>query len=103
MTHVRCAFQILEENAPEPKKSKHVSCHMIFDVKMDFMRKPWLVARGHCMNFPASLTYSSVIAHDSIRIAFLVAALNYLDILSVDIGNAYLKHQQKNECILYVD
>ena len=29
-------------------------------------------------------------SHDSVRIAFLIAALNDLDILSADIGNAYL-------------
>jgi hypothetical protein len=39
---------------------------------------------------PASLTYSSVVSRDSVRIAFLIAALNDLDILSCDISNAYL-------------
>jgi hypothetical protein len=39
---------------------------------------------------PASLTYSSVISCDSIRITFLLAALNDVNILATDIGNAYL-------------
>ena len=39
---------------------------------------------------PASLTYSSVVSCESIRIAFTVAALNDLDDLVADIGNAYL-------------
>ena len=39
---------------------------------------------------PASLTYSSVVARDSVKIAFLYAALNDLDLSACDIGNAYL-------------
>ena len=39
---------------------------------------------------PASLTYSSVVARDSVRIAFVLAALNELDIRACDIQNAYL-------------
>ncbi len=48
------------------------------------------MAGGHCTDPPVSFTYSSVVAHASIRIALLAAALNDLDIQSVDIGNAYL-------------
>ena len=95
MMHVRCAFKILEEDAPKPRMSKRIPCHMIFDVKMDFTRKARLVAGGHCTDPPASLTYSSVVARDSIRIAFLIAALNDLDILSADIGNACLNAPTK--------
>ena len=39
---------------------------------------------------PALLTYSSVVSCESVRIAFAVAALNKLDVLVADIGNAYL-------------
>ena len=39
---------------------------------------------------PSSITYASVVMHDSVRLAFLIAALNGLDILACDIGNAYL-------------
>ena len=39
---------------------------------------------------PALLTYSSVVSRESVRIAFTVAALNDLDVLVADIGNAYL-------------
>jgi hypothetical protein len=44
------------------------------------------------MTQPAtSMTYSSVVSRDSVRISFLLATLNGLQILSCDIGNAYLK------------
>ena len=39
---------------------------------------------------PASLTYSSVVSRDSVKIAFLVGAINDLDIMACNIGNAYL-------------
>ena len=39
---------------------------------------------------PAQSTYASVVSRDSVRIGFLIAALNDLDILARDIGNAYL-------------
>ena len=39
---------------------------------------------------PASITYSSVVSRDSVRIAFLLAALNDVNIMACDVGNAYL-------------
>ena len=39
---------------------------------------------------PASLTYSSVVSRESVRIAVTVAVLNGLDVLVADIDNAYL-------------
>ena len=67
-----------------------ITCHMVFDVKMDLTRKARLVAGGHLTDAPSSLTYSSVVSRDSIRVAFLLAALNGLKVLACDIGNAYL-------------
>jgi hypothetical protein len=67
-----------------------INCHMIFDVKMDFSRKARFVAGGHMTDTPSSITYSSVVSRDSVRLAFLIAKLNGLDIMACDIGNAYL-------------
>ena len=66
--------------------------HMIFDIKMDgkFTRKARLVANGHLTDAPSSITYSSVVSRDSVRIAFMIASLNNLNIHACDIGNAYL-------------
>ncbi len=38
----------------------------------------------------SSITYSSVVSRDSVRLAFVIAALNDLDVMMCDIGNAYL-------------
>ncbi len=65
-------------------------CHMIFDVKMDLSRKARFVAGRHMTAPPASITYSSVVSRNSVRIAFMLEALNDLNILACNIGNAYL-------------
>jgi hypothetical protein len=69
---------------------QEIGCHIIFDVKMDFTRKARFVAGGHTTTAPSSMTYSSVVSRDSIRLAFLIAALNDLNIMSCDLENAYL-------------
>ena len=50
---------------------------------------------------PASITYSSVVARDSVRIAFMLAALHGVDIMAADVGNAYLNApcREKVYCI----
>ena len=90
MSNVRVAFELRERNTQPPVGYKHIPMKMIFDIKMDFTRKALLVAGGHKTDPPVSLTYSSVVSRDSVRIAFLVAATNNLNIMMADIGNAYL-------------
>ena len=65
---------------------------MIFDIKMDgkFTRKACYVADSHTTDPPSSITYSSIVSRDSIRIAFILADLNDIEIRAPDIGNAYL-------------
>lgn len=58
---------------------QEIKCHIIFDVKMDFTRKARFVAGGHMTEAPSSITYSSVVSRDSVRLAFLIAELNNLD------------------------
>ena len=48
------------------------------------------MANGNETEAPPTMTYSSVVSRDSVRIAFLIAALNDLKLLSCDIQNAYL-------------
>ena len=48
------------------------------------------MAGGHLTDPPSSMTYASVVGREAVRIALLVAALNYLKILAGDIQNAYL-------------
>ena len=68
---------------------EHVNVHMVFDIKMygNFTRKSRLVAEGHTTAPPSSIAYSSVVSRESVRISFLLASLNDLDIFSCYIGN----------------
>jgi hypothetical protein len=85
------AFHFLEDNENLPVGSQWIPFHMIFDIKCDFTRKARFVAGGHWTDVSSQLTYSSVVTRDSVRIAFLIAALNELYILAADVGNAYLQ------------
>ena len=99
MDKVKVAWNAHEEHTPEEVRTgkvsrfigfQEISCHIIFDVKMDFTRKARFVAGGHMTDTPASATYSSVVTRDSIRLAFLIAALNEVDVMACDLENAYL-------------
>lgn len=78
-----------------PPGYKFIKCHMNFEVKMDFMRKAWFLAGGHMTDPPPFLTYSSIVSRDGVHIGFTLAALNNLDLISIDIGNAYLQAETK--------
>ena len=99
MSKAKVSYEAIDGATPQDARSnkcdalrghKEIKCHIIFDVKMDFTRKARFVAGGHMTDTPSSITYSSVVSRESVKIAFLIAALNDLDIMSCDIGNAYL-------------
>ena len=99
MTNVRISFENLDDITPDEMGKwkiktgyKNVNMHMIFDIKMDgkFTRKARLVDDGHTTARPSSITYSSVVSWESVRIVFILAYLNGLDIFACDIGNEYL-------------
>jgi hypothetical protein len=100
MKNVRPAFNILDDGAKRPIGYKEIRCHLIFDIKMDFTRKARFVAGGHMTDPPSSITYSSIVSRESVRIAFTIAALNDLDVLCTDIGNAYLNAPCREQCMV---
>jgi hypothetical protein len=89
MKNVRISFRFLQADTDTPIGCKCIPCHMVFDIKMEFTRKARLVAGGHVTDPPVSITFSSVVSRESVGIAFLIAALNDLNILAADIGIAY--------------
>ena len=100
MSAVWKAFEFKEEGAQDPVGHKQIDVHMVFDIKPDFTRKARLVAGGHMTDPPAAITYASVVSRESVRIAFMVAALNDLDILAADIGNAYLNARTREKIFI---
>ena len=92
MNKVRIVFQVLEGDSEPPPTFQQIRCHLVYDVKMeDFQRKARLVASGHMTELPpAYVTYASVVSRESVRIELTLAALNSLEVKTVDIKNAYL-------------
>jgi len=61
MKEVCIVFNILPDGHVTPNGYQKIPCHMIFDVKMeDFC--PRLVAGGHRIKAPATITYASVVS-----------------------------------------
>lgn len=85
------AFKFLGEGKHVPVGLKWIPFHMKFDIKCDLTCKAKYVAGGHWTEVPTQMTYSSAVTRESVKILFFLAALNELDILSTDIGNAYLQ------------
>ena len=56
---------------------------------------------GHLPDVPTYMTYSIVVSRDTVRIGFLMATLNNLDVLAGDIQNAFLEAPTKEKIFLY--
>ena len=64
---------------------------MVFDVEIgDLTRKARFCANDNETDPSKESTFSTVVSRDSVRLIFLLVALNDLNILLADIQNAYL-------------
>jgi hypothetical protein len=85
------AFNILSDGHSAPIGYQKIPCHMIYDVKMeDFRQKARLVAGGHQTEAPATITYASVVSHETVHLALTIASLNELKVKVGDVLNAYI-------------
>ena len=65
---------------------------MVFDIKMeDFRQQARLGAGGHMTNAPATITYTSIVSRDTVRIALMIVAFNELEVRLGNILNAYIQ------------
>ena len=91
MRDVRPAFETLPSGERAPRDYQCVYCHMMFTVKMeDFRNKARLVGGRHMNEAHATVTYASVVSRETVRIVLLIAALNYLEVKTGDVQNAYI-------------
>ena len=85
---------VQEPNLPPEKLIgyQEIGLHMIFDIKLgkNFQCKARMVAGGHTTKTPSSITYSSMVSRDLLRIMLMIAALKNLDLQAADIEHAYL-------------
>ena len=58
MQNVAIAFKIMDDD----QGYKPASCHLIFNVKMDFTRKAQYVLDGHWTADPEDSTYAGVVS-----------------------------------------
>ena len=95
MNKAEISYEELEGFTPEEfrrggvdelKGFQDITFPIAFYVKMDFTWKERYVANGAMTYIPVGLCYFSVLSRDSVRIAFLFAALNDLYILACDIS-----------------
>ena len=99
LSKVRVAFELIQEGDEPLPGSKMINYHFIFDIKHDMTRKARLVAGGHLnKHVPSFLTYSSVVSKETVRLCFMLASLNNLNVLIGDIGNAYLNARPREKC-----
>ena len=90
MGNIDPCIDLIPEGKDPPPGYEFICTNIVFDIKMDFTRKARFMADGSTMEVPSEFTFASVMSWDSVRLALLYAALNDLDILSVDMAVAYL-------------
>ena len=95
------SFKLYEKEDKFPVGHIKITCHLIFDLKLDITRKARYVAGVHLTDVPTYMTYSSVVNCDIFCIGFLMAALKNLDILAGDIQNAFLEAPLKGNIFFY--
>ena len=102
MENVSVAFEVLEGSKKPSAAHKQVSFHMIYDIKMDFMRKDILVVEGCRTPNPVKSTYAGVVSSKSVRIAFTYAALNGLDFWAADVKTCSSRHHAPKSTLQFV-
>ncbi len=101
---MRIAFNILPDGSSAPIGYQMIPCHMVFDVKMeDFRQKARLVAGGHLNKAPATITYASVVSHETVCLALTFASLNDLEVMVGDVLKPILPHQSRKRYGLSLD
>ena len=100
MRNVRVAFEEFNGNPNALVGYTQITGHLVFDVKLgeNIRRKARYCADGHKTGAPASVTFSTVVARDSVRILLTIAALNGLNILGADVQTAFLTAPNKEKC-----
>eukprot|EP00978_Attheya_sp_CCMP212_P034040 scaffold140628_cov38-Attheya_sp.AAC.1 len=99
MKNIRIAFEEYDVNPEELIGYEEITGHLVFNVKLgeNFRRKARFCADGHKTGAPSSVTYSTVVSRDSVRILLTIAALNDLKILGADVQNAFLTAPNKEK------
>ena len=83
-------FRVLAEHEEMPGGYIKIPYHMIYDCKLDGRRKERLVAGGHRTPDAApEEVYSGVVSMDTICTAFILSAMNNLEVCAADISTTF--------------
>jgi len=74
--------------------------HFVFDVKFDMQWKVRLVAGGNHTEPLKENNFWGVVGMETVRIGFLIAAMNKLKVCAADIGNAFLYGTTKEKVFI---
>ena len=66
MTKVRVSFKVIEKDLKAPTRWIKVNGHLVWDVKMDFIRKPRWVIDGQKTPNTIGSTYAGVLSRENI-------------------------------------
>ena len=84
-------FKVLNGNNSAPTGYQKITCHMIVDAKMeDFHRKACFVAGGHMAGPPTTVTYVSIVSHDTVHHCLMLATPDDLEAREANIQNVYI-------------
>ena len=76
---------------------------MIFDAKFDGRKKARFVAEGHrAPELPQNDIYSGVMSIETVRLAFVLASFNGLEVRATDVSNTFLFRKDKEKVYVIV-
>ena len=90
-------FEILPQGQRAPPGYKFAPLHMVFDVKPGGVGKARFVAGGHVVDASSYPVYASVLKSENFRILLTIASDNKLQVVTGDIGGAYLNAPAKEK------
>jgi hypothetical protein len=93
-------FSVLADDAELAKTFKRILYQFVFDVKLDLHKNARLTAGGHKTDPPTEDIFSGAVDFMTVRLCFLIAAMNGLLICAADIGNAYLHGHTREEVFI---
>jgi hypothetical protein len=91
LKNARIAFKIINGDEAIPPTYQDITCHMIFDVKMeDFRCNAHVVAGRHTMDTPHAMMYAIIVSRESVSIAMTIDNLKDAGLKMADIENTQL-------------
>ena len=85
MKNSRVAFKLCKKVEKAPFGHNKITCHLLFDLKLDMKQKARYVAGDHLTDVTTYTNYFSVVSRDTVHIIFLMDSLNNLEILASEI------------------